>query len=122
LKGPISADSATSEYKKKLHEKTISGEYRVLDMDYGADATEENIEEAMKKDAESCKLPKTVISLISLIFDMKMINNQMKEIGYDVKKMPLGKLSKDNISKAYGILKELYEKVGNPSKNKNSIE
>jgi len=46
----------------------------------------------------------------------------MKEIGYDVKKMPLGKLSKDNISKAYGILKELYEKASNPSKNKSSIE
>lgn len=122
MKGPISADSAISEYKKKLHEKTIGGEYRVLEMDYGADATPDNIEDAMKKDAESCKLPKPVISLISLIFDMKMINNQMKEIGYDVKKMPLGKLSKDNISKAYGILKQLYEKVGNPSKNKSDIE
>lgn len=48
---------------------------------------------------------------------MKMIDNQMKEIGYDVKKMPLGKLSKDNINKAYGILKSLYEEVnGKPNK------
>jgi len=47
-------------------------------MDKSVDATNEDIEDiedAMKKDAESCKLPKTVISLISLIFDMKMINN-----------------------------------------------
>lgn len=46
----------------------------------------------------------------------------MKEIGYDVKKMPLGKLSKDNINKAYGILKELYEKVDDSKKNKQKIE
>lgn len=46
----------------------------------------------------------------------------MKEIGYDVNKMPLGKLSKDNISKAYKILKDLYEIVGNTKKHKNEIE
>jgi poly [ADP-ribose] polymerase len=78
LKGPIPADSAISEYKKKLLEKTVGGDYCVLEMDKSVDATNEDIEDiedAMKKDAESCKLPKTVISLISLIFDMKMINN-----------------------------------------------
>lgn len=42
----------------------------------------------------------------------------MKEIGYDVKKMPLGKLSKDNITKAYKILEQLYKEV-EKAKNKN---
>lgn len=46
----------------------------------------------------------------------------MKEIGYDAKKMPLGKLSKDNISKAYGILKDLYEQVEKKPKNMKTIE
>lgn len=40
-----------------------------------------------------------------------MMNNQMKQIGYNVKKMPLGKLSKDNIKKGYNILKELYDEL-----------
>lgn len=30
--------------------------------------------------------------LLSLIFDVNILNNTMKEIGYDAKKMPLGKL------------------------------
>ncbi|EAS06927.3 poly(ADP-ribose) polymerase family WGR domain protein (macronuclear) [Tetrahymena thermophila SB210] len=121
-RGPFTAEQACQEYENKLKDKTKKGEYRVLDMDYGQDATLDELDDVMKKDAETCKLPKEVISLISLIFDMKMINNQMKEIGYDVKKMPLGKLSKENINKAYGMLKQLYEEVEKPKKNKDKIE
>lgn len=36
-----------------------------------------------------------------LIFDMKMINTSMKEIGYDAKKMPLGKLGDNTIKQAF---------------------
>mgnify|MGYP001382707378 CR=1 FL=1 len=46
---------------------------------------------------------------MQLIFDLKMMNNQMKEIGYDAKKMPLGKLSKTNIEKGYKILSDIAE-------------
>lgn len=49
--------------------------------------------------------------LIRLIFDMKMMAKQMKEIGYDAKKMPLGKLAKTSISKGYEILKSLMEEI-----------
>ena len=35
----------------------------------------------------------------------------MKEIGYDAKKMPLEKLSKENITRAYNMLNELYIEV-----------
>jgi poly [ADP-ribose] polymerase len=38
---------------------------------------------------------------------MNMMNRQMMEIGYDAKKMPLGKLSEDNIRHGYKILKKL---------------
>ena len=30
--------------------------------------------------------------LMNLIFDINILNNTMKEIGYDAKRMPLGKL------------------------------
>ena len=46
-----------------------------------------------------------------MIFDMKMMNNQMKEIGYDAKKMPLGKLAKASIMRGYQALKGLMEQV-----------
>jgi poly [ADP-ribose] polymerase len=47
------------------------------------------------------KLQTETKELIKLIFDLKMMNNQMKEIGYDAKKMPLGKLSSECIKKGY---------------------
>lgn len=37
-------------------------------------------------------MPNELQRLIDLIFDTKQINHAMKEIGYDAKKMPLGKL------------------------------
>jgi len=60
-----------------------------------------------------------VRELIKLIFDMKMITNQMIEIGYDAKKMPLGKLSKENIKMGYEVLNELLVEVEKKTK-KNS--
>ena len=68
---------------------------------------EEKKEKAKKKDGDDdepetqSNLPERVQDLIKLIFDMKMMNNQMKEIGYDAKKMPLGKLAKASIMKGY---------------------
>lgn len=40
-----------------------------------------------------------------------MMTNQMKEIGYDAKKMPLGKLAKSSILKGYEALKGLMEEI-----------
>lgn len=50
-------------------------------------------------------------NLIKLIFDVNIMNNTMKEIGYDAKKMPLGKLGEGTIKEAYGILNELSKAV-----------
>ena len=56
-------------------------------------------------------LHESVQELIKLIFDMKMMTNQMKEIGYDAKKMPLGKLAKSSILRGYEALKGLMEEI-----------
>ena len=86
-------------------------------MNYEDDAKKED--EAEKKVTNNNKdndepevqssLPKSVQDLIRLIFDMKMMDNQMKEIGYDAKRMPLGKLAKNSILRGYEALKGLME-------------
>lgn len=38
---------------------------------------------------------------------MKMVNSQLKEIGYDAKRMPLGKLQRSSILKGYEALTSL---------------
>lgn len=49
--------------------------------------------------------------LINLIFDAKLMNNTMKQIGYDPNKMPLGKLGDSTIKEAYTVLTKLAEAV-----------
>jgi poly [ADP-ribose] polymerase len=52
-------------------------------------------------------MDKAVQDLINLIFDTNVMNNTMKEIGYDAKKMPLGKLGDSTIKEAYKVLSNL---------------
>jgi poly [ADP-ribose] polymerase len=42
---------------------------------------------------------------------MKMMTNQMKEIGYDAKKMPLGKLGKNTVKEGYAVLSKIMNEV-----------
>ena len=56
-------------------------------------------------------------NLIKLIFDVNVLNNTMKEIGYDAKKMPLGRLGDSTIKEAYGVLKQLADAVKKKDKN-----
>ena len=49
--------------------------------------------------------------LMSLIFDVNILNNTMKEIGYDAKKMPLGRLGDSTIKQAYAVLNKLTDSV-----------
>lgn len=58
-----------------------------------------------------CTLPKETQSLVKLIFDNDMFKNAMKSMEIDVKKMPLGKLSKSQIEKGNDCLLELQEAV-----------
>ncbi len=55
--------------------------------------------------------------LMSLIFDVNIMNSTMKEIGYDAKKMPLGKLGESTIKEAYGVLTKLSEAVKKNDRN-----
>lgn len=72
-------------------------------------------EEKPSKKAKKSKEAKPVQSrldtrlqdLISLICDVSMMKQQMVEIGYDARKMPLGKLSVSTIQKGYGVLKRI---------------
>lgn len=54
-----------------------------------------------------CTLDKRVQNLITLICDVNMMNRQMIEMEYDVKKMPLGKLSKAHILRGFDVLNRI---------------
>lgn len=50
---------------------------------------------------------------MNMIFDMKMIETTMKEIGYDPKKMPLGKLADQTIKDGFQVLNDLQVAIKN---------
>uniref|UniRef100_T1H5C4 NAD(+) ADP-ribosyltransferase n=1 Tax=Megaselia scalaris TaxID=36166 RepID=T1H5C4_MEGSC len=85
------------------------GLFYPIDISYAGDA---------KVDWESSKatsnLPKATQELIKLIFDIDSMKKTMLEFDLDMEKMPLGKLSKDQINKAFDVLNEIshYIKYG----------
>ncbi|KAM9655147.1 protein mono-ADP-ribosyltransferase PARP3 isoform 2-T2 [Morphnus guianensis] len=54
-----------------------------------------------------CTLDKATQDLVSLIFSSDMFRDAMQTMNIDVKKMPLGKLSKEQIARGFEALEEL---------------
>eukprot|EP00294_Goniomonas_avonlea_P012894 CAMPEP_0114554936 /NCGR_PEP_ID=MMETSP0114-20121206/8477_1 /TAXON_ID=31324 /ORGANISM="Goniomonas sp, Strain m" /LENGTH=645 /DNA_ID=CAMNT_0001740019 /DNA_START=6 /DNA_END=1943 /DNA_ORIENTATION=- len=119
-------DACIKAYKSKFREKTkndwdnranftpVSGKYTLLEMDYGDEPEEEKPLVKAAKPAvqrkESTLDPK-VQNLVRLIFDMKMMEQTMISMEYDVKKMPLGKLKKSTVLKGYEVLKQIEDEM-----------
>ncbi|XP_064632694.1 protein mono-ADP-ribosyltransferase PARP3-like [Lineus longissimus] len=125
LKGPFSsAQKAVDLFVQKFNDKTknewadrdsfvpVKGKYTLLEM------ADDNEEEDAKTHArlaglsddaimKPCSLDKETQRLLNLIFDNNMFKDAMKKLDLDVKKMPLGKLSKHQIAKGYECLEEL---------------
>jgi poly [ADP-ribose] polymerase len=96
MKGPMPKDTAIRDYNEKHRDKTVKGGYIEIEIKYddGDGDAKPNDDSKPKKAPKTgtSKLDASVQALINLIFDTNIMNTTMKEIGYDAKKMPLGKL------------------------------
>lgn len=111
--------SSISDFEDKLHNKTVEGSYVELNLAYSDDEDKKNSDpdvqaKRMEEAEQKSRLPSRVNSLIKLLFDVKIMQSTMKSIGYDVDKMPLGKLSKTDIENGYSILKDISEELLKP--------
>lgn len=87
-----------------------------LDIDYGQD--DENVKK-LSAAASKSKLHKSIQELVCMIFDVESMKKAMVEFELDLKKMPLGKLSRKQIENAYTVLTELMQLIqsgGTPAK------
>jgi len=134
--------AAQKEFCKKFKEKTkndwikikdnrdafrsVPRQYTLIDIEHG-DGEEEEVEEVKPvkiststgpKTVKPCSLAKPTQSLIKLIFDNDMFKEQMKKFDIDVKKLPLGALSKNQINKGYACL----DKIENAINKGKSVE
>uniref|UniRef100_A0A8C5H0G8 Poly [ADP-ribose] polymerase n=1 Tax=Gouania willdenowi TaxID=441366 RepID=A0A8C5H0G8_GOUWI len=80
-----------------------------LEIDYGQD--EEAVRKLTASAGTKSKLAKPVQELIKMIFDVESMKKAMVEFEIDLQKMPLGKLSKRQIQKAYALLTEVQQAV-----------
>ena len=64
-----------------------------------------------KKEEVVSKLPVRVQSLVELICDVGMMTQAMISLDYDVKKMPLGQLSKAHIQKGFAVLSKMGQEL-----------
>ena len=123
--------AAISKFISKYKDKTRRG-YKEIIIDYSNE--EEEKEEEKKKNKKQKKdqdnklkdelnklLSEKVIEFINLIYNTGIINQQMKEIGYDSSKMPLGKLAKESLEKGYLILKDIEKELQSKSPSKSTL-
>lgn len=115
------ASQAIATFNKKLNDKKYKSGYTELDIVYEDELSPEEYQKKLDQAMKDCELEVEVGELINLIFDTKLINKCMTEIGYDSKKMPLGKLSIKSIDEAYGILNNLMDAIKS-KKNVYSIQ
>jgi predicted DNA-binding WGR domain protein len=112
------ADAAIREFKKTFFDKTgnhwenrkdfkkVYGKFTLIDIDYDAQPAGGGGGAASAGDYKGA-LDRSTRDFVSLIFDMKVMTDALKELEIDTEKMPLGKLSKATIAKGFGALSEL---------------
>ncbi|XP_027556765.1 poly [ADP-ribose] polymerase 3 isoform X5 [Neopelma chrysocephalum] len=122
-----SLEAAKKDFEKKFREKTKNswaskenfvaqpGKYTLIEVQPGAG---QEVEVALRVDSVDgdkvckqrvlpCTLDKDTQELVSLIFSSDMFRDAMQTMNIDVKKMPLGKLSKQQIARGFEALEEL---------------
>ncbi|OQR93407.1 poly ADP-ribose polymerase [Achlya hypogyna] len=125
LLGPMTLDAAKENFISKFELKTenswplggdafepVSGKYTLIDIDY-TDEKEDEMESAAAENTMAnvppTQLPASVHDFVKMICDVDLIAQEMAEMHLDLKRMPLGKLSKQQIAKGYGILDQISE-------------
>ena len=70
---------------------------------------------------KASKLDPRLQDLIKLICDVNIINKTLSEIGYDAKKMPLGKLSENTLKAGYSALKDMEKELKKKAPNSGTL-
>lgn len=126
-----SLEPAIKEFEKKFKDKTKNnwsdrenfvahpGKYTLIEVDGEEDAEVKVSVDRVDGKAKNilpCTLDKSTQKLIELIFSTDMFKEAMEEMNLDIKKMPLGKLSKMQIAKGFDVLEEIEAALGQKSK------
>ncbi|XP_030633010.1 protein mono-ADP-ribosyltransferase PARP3 [Chanos chanos] len=125
LLGPVSSvDAAIKDFEKKFKDKTKNnwserenfvshpGKYTLIEVDGDQDAevkvdTVDGVKKTVVQNTLPCTLDQSTQRFIKFIFNNDMFKDAMESMNLDIKKMPLGKLSKQQIAKGFEVLEEI---------------
>ncbi|XP_008847969.1 protein mono-ADP-ribosyltransferase PARP3 isoform X1 [Nannospalax galili] len=132
-----SLDAAKKDFEKKFWEKTKNkwaerdhfvahpGKYTLIEVQGEAEAQEAVVKVdggTVRTVVKPCSLDSATQKLISNIFSKTMFKNAMALMNLDVKKMPLGKLSKQQIARGFEALEALEEALKTPTGGGQTLE
>ena len=121
----VDMNSGPRLFMKKYRDKMKHG-YQEIFIDYEAEVKQEEAPKEINVSSSKKKfknyLNPDVMELISLIYNKKMINDNLHEIGYDSQKMPLGKLSPVTLTTGLNILKEIESELKNKHPNRENLK
>ncbi|KAM9758327.1 protein mono-ADP-ribosyltransferase PARP3 [Menidia menidia] len=117
-------ETAVKDFEKKFKDKTKNswsdrmnfvsypGKYTLIEVDGEQDAevkvdSVDGRVDRTSKEMLPCTLDEATQKLITLIFSNDMFKEAMECMNLDIKKMPLGKLSKSQIAKGFEVLEEI---------------
>jgi predicted DNA-binding WGR domain protein len=118
----LNEEKAIEEFKKVFNEKTgylwserllststrRDGKYGFVEMEVDKDPI---VETKIESSSTTQVIDHHVETLINLIFDLKIYTSLMSTYKIDTAKAPLGKISSNQIKKAYGILSQIQEQI-----------
>lgn len=121
---PFNRDTgaAMAEFETKLHDKAVEGNYEEIEVVFDDETSAEDQEREILASLKTTKLQRPVAELMRDIFSLKIIRNNVKDIGYDAKKMPLGKLSQNSIKMGYNILKVIMKELDKDTPDQARLE
>ncbi|KAG7256552.1 hypothetical protein CRUP_007118 [Coryphaenoides rupestris] len=126
-----SAEPAIKDFEKKFKDKTKNnwadrdnfvaqkGKYTLIEVDGDAEAEVKTVK--IVRNVLPVTLDSPTQKLIELIFSQNMFKEAMECMNLDIKKMPLGKLSKMQIAKGFEVLEEI-EAAISQKKPRKSLE
>ncbi|OQV17931.1 Poly [ADP-ribose] polymerase 2 [Hypsibius exemplaris] len=100
-----------NDWNEREHFEKVPGKYDMVMRDFEATADDEP-DAVAPRPSEPIKIPesklsKPVQSLMSTIFNIRMMEQQVMEMNYDARKAPLGKLTTSQVKLGYATLKKI---------------
>ncbi|CAF0900722.1 unnamed protein product [Adineta steineri] len=117
-------DKTGNEWKNGGKYKKIAKKYYPLEIDYGQhnNINNDQIQKILENNYKiQSNLSPSVQDLIHLIFNVETMKQTLLSFDIDLTKMPLGKLSKNQLNNVYQILTQLQILITNGSSTKTSI-